>query len=339
MIIIFILGISSQLYVEHSTIVNIILSISLLSFCVRKKLKLASILSMIWIISTGIGTVFMVAIPKLFYRKENRVTGYRKLNMKQISSIINSCKVNSGIIAKNIEKNVLIFIALISIGCLLMYLHKKKLKKKIFGITFFLQIIPMLYIIIDNLYINKLKLIGHLVGLKIILDDAALSAMIVGFVLILYNLNLKNLLYLNIYLISIMILSMVPLLVVYPLPTRVMFQSYIFLVAMIIVNFEHIIINIDINVKKWIDIILKTIFLVLMIMLVLIFNDIKTLDDNRTKYIQEQMESHVKKIEIYRIPYKYVFWDGEWMFNRYYYYQKYGDIKIREDKKVNRKFL
>lgn len=84
--------------------------------CRRKKLKLASLLSMTWMISTGIGTLLMFVIPKLFYKKENRVTGYRKLNMKQISSIINSCKVNSGIIARNIEKNVLIFIVLISVG-------------------------------------------------------------------------------------------------------------------------------------------------------------------------------------------------------------------------------
>ena len=94
-IIIFILGIASQLYVEHSTIVNVILSISLFMHCRRKKLKLASLLSMTWMISTGIGTLLMFVIPKLFYKKENRVTGYRKLNMKQISSIINSCKVNS----------------------------------------------------------------------------------------------------------------------------------------------------------------------------------------------------------------------------------------------------
>lgn len=339
MIIIFILGIASQLYVEHSTIVNVILSISLLMHCRRKNLKLASSLSMTWTIATGIGTLLMFVIPKLFYQKENRVAGYRKLNMKQISSIINSCKVNSGIIARNIEKNVLIFFVLISVGCLLIYFHKKNLKKKIYRIAFFLQIMPVIYIIISNLYINNLELSGHLGGLKIILDDVALAAMIVGFVLILYNLNLKKLLFLNIYLISIMVLSMIPLLVVYPLPARVMFQSYIFLVALTLVNFEYIIFNTNECVKKGINIILKIIFPVLMFMLVFIFNDIKKIDDNRTKYIQEQMKSHAKKIEIYRIPYKYVFWDGEWMFYRYYYYQKYGDIKIREDKKVNRKFL
>lgn len=57
---------------------------------------------------------------------------------------------------------------------------------------------PVIYIIISNLYINNLELSGHLVGLKIILDDVALVAMIVGFVLILYNLNLKKLLHLYI---------------------------------------------------------------------------------------------------------------------------------------------
>lgn len=74
-----------------------------------------------------------------------------------------------------------------------------------------------------------------------------------------------------------------------------MFQIYIFLVAITLVNFEYIIFNTDECVKKGINIVLKITFLVLMFMLVFIFNDIKKLDDNRTKYIQEQMKSHAKK--------------------------------------------
>ena len=38
------------------------------------------------------------------------------------------------------------------------------------------------------------------------------------------------------------------------------------------------------------------------------------------------MEAGAQTIEIYRIPYDYIFWDNPWGFSYQYYYEEPGDI-------------
>ena len=330
--VVFILGISSQLYVEHSTIVNNFISLSFILYSIKKRWKFSKIMVCDWAIANGIGTIFMIIIPKIFYIEKNRVTGYRKINNDSVMDLINSCKMNGLLLAGKMQKNFGGFIVLVIIGLALLIIFRNKLEKKKIILTFWIYIFSIIYMGLNNLYLSKISIEGHLNALKLMLDVLAILFIVLATIIIIYNLRIKRVLYLNIYLMLLMFVSLAPLLIVSLLPERTIYQSYIFFVGIVLVNFEYMISLFTKNIQKTLSIILGIAIIGISIFLIVKFADIHRMDNNRTQNIQMQLNNREKIIKVHKIPSKYVFWDGEWMFSRYYCKKNYGDVLFKEIK-------
>ena len=331
-IIVFVLGVSSQLYIEHSTVVNNFISISVMLYLIKKRRNFSKILAIDWEIANIIGTILMVMIPKIFYTEENLVRGYRKINNNGAVDLINSCKMNGLVIAGKMHENFGVFIALAIISLTLLIIFRNKLEKKKNIILVCMYIIPIVYIEFNNLYLSKIVIYGHLNAFKLLLDVAALLLIAAATVMMMYNLGMKRELYLTIYLIVVIFFAVAPLFIVSLVPRRTLYESYISLVGIVLVNFEYLISRLTTNINKKISAILSIAMFSLAVFLSVIFVDIHKMDNERTRNIQNQLKDNEKVVRIRKIPNNYAYWDGVWMFRRYYYNKNYGDIPIEEIK-------
>lgn len=126
-ILIFVLGVAGQLFVEHSTVINMATALVALFYsqkCNREKI----FVNMVWLSGTTIGTITMVFIPKLFC-EFNEFEGYQKLNLHGIRELIISIVSNAMYISKLISENVILFLALSML--LICIIRKKKCLKKL----------------------------------------------------------------------------------------------------------------------------------------------------------------------------------------------------------------
>lgn len=151
-------------------------------------------------------------------------------------------------------------------------------------------------------------------------------------VMMMYNLGMKRELYLTIYLIVVTFFAVAPLFIVSLVPRRTLYESYISLVGIVLVNFEYLISRLTTNINKKISAILSIAMFSLAVFLSVIFVDIHKMDNERTRNIQNQLKDYEKVVRIRKIPNNYAYWDGVWMFRRYYYNKNYGDIPIEEIK-------
>ena len=195
-----------------------------------------------------------------------------------------------------------------------------------------MYIIPIVYIEFNNLYLSKIVIYGHLNAFKLLLDVAALLLIAVATVMMMYNLGMKRELYLTIYLIVVIFFAVAPLFIVSLVPRRTLYESYISLVGIVLVNFEYLISRLTTNINKKISAILSIAMFSLAVFLSVIFVDIHKMDNERTRNIQNQLKDYEKVVRIRKIPNNYAYWDGVWMFRRYYYNKNYGDIPIEEIK-------
>ncbi len=195
-----------------------------------------------------------------------------------------------------------------------------------------MYIIPIVYIEFNNLYLSKIVIYGHLNAFKLLLDVVALLLIAAATVMMMYNLGMKRELYLTIYLIVVTFFAVAPLFIVSLVPRRTLYESYISLVGIVLVNFEYLISRLTTNINKKISAILSIAMFSLAVFLSVIFVDIHKMDNERTRNIQNQLKDYEKVVRIRKIPNNYAYWDGVWMFRRYYYNKNYGDIPIEEIK-------
>ena len=90
---VFLLGVSSQLYSEHTTITNICLAFFVLIHALRQKTHHVS-LAVTWLTSALIGALIMFAIPRIFYVADNYSEGYRQLHMNGLFDCISTAVEN-----------------------------------------------------------------------------------------------------------------------------------------------------------------------------------------------------------------------------------------------------
>lgn len=306
----------SQLYVEHCTMIHIMVALLCVIYYAIEKNREKNICSRAWLISTMVGAVCMFLIPKIFFIENNRTKGYRSIHLKGSMDLINTIKSNTFTLLNTYSKGVILWI----VFCILSILLVKIVEK---------NIVDRLTIWIYILYpiINTVAQITNWTGIWRHL--CVLGGMCVCFILTMWNVfRLKNNKIKACLMINIIfsIASVVPMLIVTPFAERNVFLSYVFFVIFIILGLDYVMTELDIRVKKWL---LRTIYLLAiigMICLDIIFINIKQYADLRESHIIESMEQKDKTIYIFELPSRYMF--PTYLIGQYYYYENRGDIKF-----------
>ena len=95
LIAVFLLGVAAQLFVEHTTLINILLAVILTVKELISPKKERSVVCAVWAVAAILGAGVMFAIPKLFYVEHNRSEGYRSVYINSILSMAFSAAKNT----------------------------------------------------------------------------------------------------------------------------------------------------------------------------------------------------------------------------------------------------
>lgn len=187
-----------------------------------------------------------------------------------------------------------------------------------------LYLVSGAYIIVDNLSTQAFWY-GRLASGKYFFSFISVSFLIMAFIATIYITCQKTLLRKIIIIVIFAVFSLLPLLIVSPIAMRVVFQFYVMISAVIIICTDYLVSELK-GKEDAITEVGKIILGVQFLCIALTYFNILWLDCTRTNFIESQVDQNVSEIEVFKIPYEYVFWDGTWMFEQYYYNQEKGDI-------------
>lgn len=311
---IFVLGVSGQLFVEHCSVMNVLLA----GICAadRKRRRKALLPALIWLAASLAGLAVMVAIPKLFFVEANRSEGYRSVNTTDLPGLMDaalsllwkfctmfyplSCLVISPLVALSTYRT--------------RNSRSSKWNSSLYGICLFITLFYIAnLVLIQNAWYAGFQALGQritsLIGiLPFLLWPVALAP------------AADRDLWKKICLLLVLGAgSLAPFLVVSPSPTRVFFFAYVCVIAAIVQFCECIRLP---GTKR----ILSVGAVVMCLQLLLSFANIAWISSLRETHIQQEMEAGKTEIVIFKDPYAYVHWSGTGCYGLCYYYEEENDI-------------
>lgn len=313
---IIIMGFTSQLYVEHCTIIHIMIAGLYLIYYMREENDVKKKCSKVWLLSTVVGAICMFLIPKLFFIENNRTKGYRAIHLNGVADLINAITTNAFTLLNTYSKCVFLWIIFCILGILLLRMVGQNKIDKLMVIIFCIYPIISIFDQITN-WSGILRHICILGGMCLC------SILVIINVFRLKNNKVKVRLFICIV---FCIASVVPMLIVTPFAERNVFLSYIFLISFIISALDYVLIELNIKITYKLTTIICVLMVIGIICLDHIFVNVKKYSDMRETYIVESMERKDTRIDIFQLPSRYMF--STYLMNQYYYYQKRGDIEF-----------
>lgn len=309
-----IISISGQLFVEHTSVINVLFSLSVLIFCLKtnaEKYKVTS--ALVWFLGTVIGIAIMFFIPKVFY-VHNEWENYQKININTIQELFISIIANGMQISGIILKNVFAFILLSSL------LMKTSIPKQL---KIILAIFPIYGFVVGYVVDEKwtatlccfLNLLALLVYLAAVIFSIVLSK------------ELKNK-YESLFYIAMCVISVLPLLIVYPIGARCILHAYVYLVLGILslfINNPHLI---DERFYKQVTICSVVCSFILVSGLTIHFHSIGAMDENRLNYAQSMVDEGANEIIVPKTSSPYVKENDDWSYGQIFYQKEKMDIEF-----------
>lgn len=318
---VFLLGFCAQLYVEHTTIINVILSFSLLVYSTVSRNRNRLIPCLLWFCSALLGTITMFAIPALFAPKGNRSEGYRSYNLNSISTLITSI-IKNGMWLSNYYSGVNSLPLCIGAASTV-FLVQHRYKTKNYTVLLLLS-----FICGGVLLISDMTSTNRWFGEPAILYHCFLTALVITLYIIwlfaavkLPHGSTRNK---TVFLLFLAFMSLAPLLVVSPVRERVTYQSYILFCAASIVCVSRVLDDyrcILPHVKKA----LTVISICIAINISFTMLNVNNIANIREAYIYQELQKGSTEITIFKLPYDYIDWDSTWSLNYYYYQEKPHD--------------
>lgn len=324
-VLIFLLGVAGQLYVEHTSLTALLLSGALVFR--QRKVKKSLAPCVVWLLAAALGTACMLAIPKLFFMAGNRTDAYRAVNIGGIRKLLRSCVRSFAQMG-----NAFPCTGVLLLSCLTVITTRQTRAGRgskgnallYWGSMWVFAYSLLNALLTGNPWYDRFTIVRYtLTACNTVLAFAL-------WCLALYPLEdkaLRNRLY---GLLALAVLPLVPLLVVTPTPDRVVFQAYLWFVAALLLCGQALTRQAGKETIAWYKRSLLCAGIAAVLVLSMVFANIGQLTRLREAHIRQEMAVGSTEIFIYRIPYGYVFWDGLWCYGKGYYYEQPNDISFRE---------
>ena len=324
-----VLGVSCQLFMENITIYVLVFSLIIFSFSYFKKRNYIKI-TMPLFLSSLLGAIIMFSCK--VYTQINRTDTYRSVNINSLSEIVHTILLNGLSMSKFIVVDNIVLISIILVLCF--FIIKKNNYKNKFGGVYILSLILYMFFIkyifdIKGIDISQFPKIVRTI--KFLLDYIiAISVLgIVGYSLVVGVKDKDLKIKLGFYYTSIIVVSM-PLIIINPISTRCFFICYVFMSIICMKLMGYVLKYKDINIKK-INIISTILVIVILINKYYIFNNINQQFDEIITYTEEQMiNKDVDTILLPKFKYqKYIHSDIAIFMGFLYYHNVPNDIKCK----------
>jgi len=322
----FVIGLAAQLYIEHSSIINLMLALFLVvkALYSPRRHGLAPALSLL--LATTVGLILMFWIPAHFMASaNNHTTGYRSLYVNSIATFIFNCARN----ALRLTNHYLGMsgVPLCAGAALTVYLTGSERKEKTNTLLYAFSIIPLLYMIICSAlnvegWYAEPAVLHHAIAMVMVLS--ALAVWVIAL------LAMKDTLLRNsvLVLLGFAVFAMLPLLIVTPIRIRVLYHSQIFIVMAFLLCLCRWIDTWNPKITAHITRLLGLCSLIIVISLGSVFLSIRSMNQVRHKYTVQQIEQGVKTVDFFRIPYDYVHDYTDNGMGEYYYHTKPMDVEF-----------
>jgi len=322
---IFVLGLMAQLFVEHASVVAVLVAGGLLLHSVKSKKTAAPYAC--WLVAALAGLALMLLIPHFFAIPGNRAEGYRGLIngglLIRLEGMIRSA-VSAVSAFPPVGSIIIAAFALVTLR-LCPAQRSKKAESFIFaGAVFCLSYLLLNELLPHNEWTGRMQVAKNFV--------TAIFAML-PHVLWAWALwpfedkRLRNRIYVLLLLSAV---SLAPFVFVYPAPERVAFLSYVFAAAAIVLFAAWIFDKASPRAQRQGFKVLVCVNLAATLVLGMTFVNIFWLSGIRQQHIENEMLKGASEITIFQIPSKYVFWDGTHLFETCYYYEQRHDISFHE---------
>ena len=321
-----VLGVASQLFVEHSTVINVLLAAMGFVHCCRKpELRKGAVISGVWLAATLVGAAMMFLVPVIFYVDGNRSEGYRELNLGSIVELVKSCVRNATRLGNSYMGMTGIFAC---VGAMVTaYMTRQRRKEKWNRLIGWVNLVSLVFqVCVCALSLERWcgnhAVLFHLVCAVFVflpfitwgwaafcMEDRLLRSRVL-------------------MLLAFAVVSLGVFLIVTPTPARVVFQSYVFVVAAILLCAAE---AKQLLGEKPLAMAKKTLGITvcaLAVILSVIFLSGREMAQIRQEHIDREMAAGATTIEIFEIPYEHFYWDSAWSFSKYYYHQEPGDVEF-----------
>lgn len=329
MALVFILGVCGQLFIEHSTLINGAVAFALVIYAFKSQ-KFKRLISIIYLLATGIGAAIMILIPKWFYLP-HPWENYQSFNLGNVKELFISVLDNGTVIQDVLSQSILLLFIL-SLSFLLVLRQRKKEKKGkglllCKGAQYVLVFYPIFCVIKFVLYNFELAAyFGPVfklfcIGLLLLYFGALLYSCL--------QIKPKETRQTMLVMLGFVFLSIVPLLVVNPVSKRNILHGYVFLIFFGVTLLQYVKENglwiYNNNYKKLIN----GTAAALSLSLIFLFYNFYSIYSVQETDISQKMEQEATEIAVLgKYPLDYVY-DGKEVYpalEKYYYYNQPGDI-------------
>ena len=303
-----VLGIASQLFIEHSSGVNVLLALCAVAVYAKRQEKMAGMLSAVWLVATVAGLAVMLVGPKVFHIQDNHTDIYRSVHLNSIAALVVSCAKNVIQLTNHHFGPCTLPMCFGAFATVYMTRDRRteKANTRLYLVTagVLAYLILSLTLSLDG-YLGKSAIVQHVIS--------GAFAFVPYVVWVIAALRLEGKLRVQMLaLLAFALISLVPLLVVTPIPTRVVFQAHVFVMLGAMVCFAEIRQDFP---KKWVNVITKTgvaVCLTLVVLLSSAFISIHFMADIRENHIRRELDAGAEEIVIFSLPYTYTTWDHLW---------------------------
>ena len=327
LILIALLGLSAQLFVEHNTLIQFLLAAILYFFARKGSPALRGSYRRkalgVWLLSALAGGGLMFLLPRLFYRAGNRAEGYQQLP-GSLQELIAVAKEQGHYLIKSFMDNRLMLLLFCCIFLVLLYglfsgeagFSLKKDKK----MTALLLVLAASWML---LWFRQIRSHGLLLlGLLFLSFGTTLAIILLAE----SRREKKGHLYLFLLLLALSLLTLLPFLLVSPCGHRNVYLAYLFFISFLLLWADRYLVSLSPAVQKKISLLLAAGLLALSAYISLVFIRAYGPIQERTPFIQSEFEKGASSIPVFEIDDPYLHDHNYYAYRRIYYRQSVGDI-------------
>jgi hypothetical protein len=281
----------------------------------------------IWLSAVVIGLVLMLVIPVLFFEEGNRSSGYRSVNAGSITNMIRSALSTALLFGSYYSAFANITVSIAS-ACVIYCCKESRSDLQNRCLSSF-HIVSTLYLLVNGIFCDNAWYGAFSTPRKLItmFFIAIQFGVWIFACFALRDQAVRNKIF---ALLGYAAVSLTPLLIVSPTPLRVMYLPYFLIAAAVLLSMSELAHHLTQAQKVNLSFVGITAVATVMVVFCMMFLNIWWMAKTRDTYIAQKMQEGATEIEVFEIPYEYVFWDGIWCFKKKYHYETQGDIVFTE---------
>jgi len=323
-ILIFVIGFSSQLYLELNTVVNVALSFVIVFLCFTKY-RDKFVKSLVFFASNVFGAVTMLIIPKLFVDPERveKMTSYRSIHLESFNDMKYTFIQNISDLTAPIKKSVILLVIIAVLLCITVNISDRK--KRLSSIWQAGVIALPVYAVVFQVLMQGGDFAGKNIY-RVVYTTLLVAFWACALICVSFMEKCSEKVFAYISLIFV-IISILPVTIVSPAKPRCAFLYYMFLAAFALIILSYLFRKK--KVTNGLKIAVAVCAVVLTFNLGINYYNVKIESEKQINDIKAQLASHSEVIEVHEIDNLYMHKIAKGMFGYSFYYKKPFDVEFK----------